>query len=1373
MSHEKIVWTVLPAGQAVIGGKKYLKLTVAISPRLYAPGAHLSDYPDWIDWPATLKNAKFDLLFHSPAGTKGIVGKPDPKSSNANSTTWGYLFGKSTPVVPYQFQDWSPRFIQTTPATVVHDSLKDQYQSLISRYAAQPPPYAILHRVVSKLWPDGFPSPYTYKRYLGTYKKGRIKTFPPAQGLSDGLLQLELFYHRGPDGNGWQFAKPWPAQGQTLDFHQQVSSLTKFWQLQRHLGIAVDLLVPFAIIPAGAGSVRLVNPLYGPSGDITPQTRYVLAGGALDIASKTGTMKGGMVDLSSAEYTLTQIDVDGAGIKFVGLARQIFSSNANVGQTQSRTRKVSTEPLPSLRSGGLSLLRRGRSTDLALALPQSTSSNTQAEAGNGSKLEFYAEDLVHGYRVDIWDSMSGKWHSLHKREAALDPADNPNDVPPARLPGSYEFLKASGAQRFFTPSGDDEGFVSMGMTSDPNGPSNGGPGPDVYLHEELWRWMGWSLSAQRPNLFAGLDDTPDSYDASQASVGSGVQLLTHFGAAGGSLPKLRFGRRYRLRARIVDLAANSLPAQSPADAYETPPKTKPPFVYRRFEPVITPPVVLHDAIAATPADVGSPGESIHRLVIRSNRGKTAAAELAYLSGSGAGELGYGNLPPQTTRWIVPPRMSQLMAEHHSMFDKGSGWRPDALQIMSQYDTSLADQDPSKNELPDTVHGGATLTMPYLPDILAQGATFVGLPGVPPGKPFGPKGSMPGGRSLSFTAPADPRKLWPLFKPFRLTVKGLNKGAPAKPPIWDPGARILTVFVEQASMVQDPISKTWDFPKANLSAFLAAPGLEVMGIWGWLEEYQAAGKISATQLAILHKLALAGLCWALTPSQDITFIHATQQPLIKPAFVKLRSIRTILGGTDALLIAMPMKIDGMSTTKVDIEARWTDPRDDLTLDPCPQLDTIDVSKKVIPGLPKQNPTTAHVVEIPLDPGATVIDFTAKNGYRHKFGDTKHHWVNYTATATTRFLEYFPNDSRLATTWTSPVAKVNVFSSARPQSPKILYAVPAFGWKTAKGAKLTTSLRTGGWLRVYLDRPFYSSGPDELLGVVLISNSKQIDGMRKGRARRLLAAHGLARNNNAGVTTVLEKYVTQWGMDPLWNSPTIQNPPMTTDFPTATSAQTGLYLEELGGLRGKIPVGVAGFPVTYDDTRCLYYADIPFKWGNSYFPFVRMALASYQPYSMAFPDTVHLSRVIMTDFVQLAPNRLAQVQTHSKASDPKFVQVTVTGVTPTGGGAFMEVTVEQQAPQIGPSSDELSWIPVPNLDTVMTASKIANSELSRWSAGFDLPHPVGSVPFRLIIREYELHPREWGVYVPPKPPSVHKDAVVIPRDSRLVYAATLQI
>ena len=63
---QKILWTSLPRGMNQAGS---LKLTVMVSPRL-DPGqdASLAKFSDFVDWPAAVKHALFDLHVRGPFG---------------------------------------------------------------------------------------------------------------------------------------------------------------------------------------------------------------------------------------------------------------------------------------------------------------------------------------------------------------------------------------------------------------------------------------------------------------------------------------------------------------------------------------------------------------------------------------------------------------------------------------------------------------------------------------------------------------------------------------------------------------------------------------------------------------------------------------------------------------------------------------------------------------------------------------------------------------------------------------------------------------------------------------------------------------------------------------------------------------------------------------------------------------------------------------------------------------------------------------------------------------------------------------------------------------------------------------------------------
>ena len=189
-------------------------------------------------------------------------------------------------------------------------------------------------------------------------------------------------------------------------------------------------------------------------------------------------------------------------------------------------------------------------------------------------------------------------------------------------------------------------------------------------------------------------------------------------------------------------------------------------------------------------------------------------------------------------------------------------------------------------------------------------------------------------------------------------------------------------------------------------------LSTMRIWAWIVE------ANPPNLSDLRDLALDGGHWMLTPPRTLTLVHAVQQPLIEPQFQHPGASK-VLGQTKATFTD-EIPISGKSTIKVDLEAKWQEPVDDLSSLPQPR--TLDGS--------------AHAFEIHIDdPKATVAALVGK----HEFHDTRHRVVKYRAVATTRFKEYFPDtltaDPANITRRSDPVT-LSILNSARPAAPKVL-------------------------------------------------------------------------------------------------------------------------------------------------------------------------------------------------------------------------------------------------------------------------------------------------------------------------------------------------
>ena len=183
----------------------------------------------------------------------------------------------------------------------------------------------------------------------------------------------------------------------------------------------------------------------------------------------------------------------------------------------------------------------------------------------------------------------------------------------------------------------------------------------------LFRWSGWSLVAPRPGNTLSNDYKSVSQD-SEAAQQLNIKLDTE--PSKGSLPRLRFGVPYKLRARAVDIAGNSITLEE-GNQLSSGPQGKQivigdGYVYRRYEPVAQPFVLPHAPLA------NSNGESAERMVIRSYNTRPE------LDNKPSAEL--------SQRHIVPTSTSQQLAEAHGQFDDANGRPlPGAYQAIINHD----------------------------------------------------------------------------------------------------------------------------------------------------------------------------------------------------------------------------------------------------------------------------------------------------------------------------------------------------------------------------------------------------------------------------------------------------------------------------------------------------------------------------------------------------------------------------------------------------------------------------------------------------------------------------------------------------------------
>jgi hypothetical protein len=1174
------------------------------------------------------------------------------------------------------------------------------------------------------------------------------------------MTRFALFHSMPPAPNRAPLPQTEADFAKVLDFHRALTALNSYPSLLRALGLVFDVELPENLCPqspaAGAyGSIQLSKVTPGFKWSLTPTfsfpiTSYVrdqksfLAAPASPPGSTSyfsGDVVSGFLALTGQYFHLLQVDVDGGLLKALTVADNLAIANdpARVG-----------DALPSLRSGGIGLVAEGRGLQLLESITANKGFDDALNKNTALPRPLNARDLVRGFRIDIWSSRKEQWFSLHRRNSVY--RFGPTGAITIAINDEEGFLQPAAAQPADDPT----------RPPDPTATSNGipQPGTDLYVHERLARWDGWSLSASRPGL--ALNRSPDPAlatdpDPTMNQALTPFKMTTSFAAAPGSLPELRFGVNYRLRARSVDLAGNSLPLGAAAPGNLILPAGGARLPYLRFEPVNTPLLVLQQPT--------QPGASLEHMVIRSWNTDPSL-----------------DLTPTTEadhRHVAPPRIALRMAEHHGLLDDGNGRLKGDAATFAMLVARDNFQFPEQDGVP--MDPSPLVAVGYLPDPLSRGAALRDLPQAPDNANGKLAGNVLAYKTLPDVQPRpgsvtfiDFGTAWPQRTPFLLTIV---EGHAA--PQWDASSRALTVSLPKA-MVTD----------VELSSYLQESDLTIMGVWTWLREYFTAAEINAMQsgaanssvtfasdiIALMTRLVLEGGHAMLTPSRTITLVHAVLQPLGRPRFVQLPAIhhpanpiyasalrnsftpitawRSVGSHYAALLGAL--EIHGNSTSKIDLEARWLEYIDDPT-QPAPTKSWHSGHVETIP-----LPTTAAVplfsdatnkrmvasyipkvdtlwFSVPIDVLEGVTTPSDVAAPLHRFDDTRHRWVGYTAVATSRFQEYFPPG--LDVTRSSDALVVDVPSSARPAAPDVAYVVPTFGWERQETTNVKSSVRFGNGLRVYLRRPWYSSGDGELLGVVLW-NGAAPDYATREQYKALF---------------------TQWGNDPIWKTDFLPDVPGITHFSNATASASGLTVEE-----SPKTFDVAGHAVQYEAQRRLWYCDIEFYNSTAYMPFVRLALARYQPHSI---QGVELSRIVLADYVQLAPDRSAIISIDPV--DPRRAQVFVGGVAPQPPAqSVIEVTVQQRLPH---AVSDLAWeaAPASVVQVQENAPDASEPDAVLWSGSvvFSKTPPPGH--FRIVVREFERIRIDEPVLLP-RPLSPH--AVLPPigiqsYGERTVYVAII--
>lgn len=1155
-----------------------------------------------------------------------------------------------------------------------------------------------------------------------------------------------------------------------FEFHDIIAQMADYPQVQRKTGMVIDMLVPYN--PSWPAESTIAAYPFGL--EFTDQTEVSVNATAYRISpsgffareKSDSDVKNGFVKLNNGEFSVTQIDTDGVAmqtihhadkqVKLVAdrtlLLKSVYTGmNADDEEVDDEDdEKVhASDPtgdgLPVIRSAGIAIVKNNIDEYLdikfnaavqlnknlaSLQVSQETKKVENFQAlglkADMNKMNvvlpetniLYADDVVMGYRMDVaYANTPDRWYSLHFKQdevVCYDEKQNPHPV------------------EGIVP---DEGYCQVGMTQDEENDE------DVFVSGVIARWMGWSLAVERPGFAINQDDGTHGHDyvhtnpADEAkkyayNPKANVRLNVQSKIVPGTLPVLRYGKSYNLRMRTVDIAGNSVPLESnPENQDEALIRN---FTYKRYEPVITPVVLQGNRMKV--------GEDIERLVIKSNFD---------VSVDDYTEPGVDKADKYAQRIFIPPQNSQLTAELHGRFDAAFRNDPAVAKLIYELITSR-EIPPMKDEPQDKVYSVDGITFKYLPDPAVSGVAFFldDNSDQTHTQVFSPQ--LIGYAKLrSGAGESERQEAWLNPKPVMLRLEEGPINAK-----WDDAKRTLTFYLPKGHRAKLRYSSIWN--EDDMTQF--------SGLW---DHFSKENKFNAIRSHLNQ-----GRHWMTSPSRELELVHALQQPYIAPEMTDVDADRGY-DDTPAWL-KLKLKVHGQSTEKVELEAIWKDLEDD-PLKPVPTevparkiLDPVAIkytdSLKYIGYAQPKNPefkvintaflekntanmrvkpqTSLSRSQVNMSRNARIVNQQPTNlrtmallprfsipyilktfGVKHPFDDTRHRFVEYTPTAVSRYAEYFRQrntEGRLVYPESLEVsrvgkpARVNILSSARPFKPEVEYIIPTFNWLKTADKDTLTHIREGGGLRVYLKRPWFSSGEGEMLGIVINPQ----------------AATATNPNNNDPVM------FTQWGTDPIFPLPGgIDLYPDASLFRWHAKVENNLVYPDSDSLKA----GVIGYPVHFDAERKLWYADLSVSPKNRYFPFIKLMMTRYQPDSLRISNTdVCLSKVVETDFIQLVPERKVRLEVVRRGGKAVQIKIEITGYKYDQFSNSFEIKIISEdlpQPYSGVISTAVTQRKSRNQEATINDIRFPDDSHFVATGFFEISSDLKKKPFDVLVLEYE--------------------------------------
>lgn len=981
----------------------------------------------------------------------------------------------------------------------------------------------------------------------------------------------------------------------------------------------------------------------------------------------------GVLDVSAASgFLLTDIDVDRTPDRYMQEAI------AQMTQTQ----VGAAEPhrpvaLASQETSGLALIEVDAWRKKRMLQPDASDDNGTINAAAVSTGDVYLEHLLVGYRPDVRNTDGGTWRSLcvqRLKRVALDGRD---------------------ITAWFAHVGPSEALLLERTRSAEVGSSKDKDAPTPhFLEGELFRWSVWGIG-QEPTAPHN-KPMPSEQIGKPLDVAPEQQRLT-IEYESLDVPPQRYGRNYRFGVRLAMADGNSLSIDEAAQRYAEHACTigdeetggdanAPGMPMLRMESVLPPRVLLRDTLDRR----WFPRESARYLVVASGAGRRRTRKVSKRV----------LVPPRTANLETCIRHGMLdnMLSHsdwpRSAFSHAERTKDGNFPLVDS--PAEPDVPPLHEQQYRPLYLGAPdrCKPPYYPDPIARVAVLafyregdeLPLGHVTFDHYAGGTQPWPECNPLFLTVRSVERVSSPRGIELHVHRRGVDVDlAPSVRVILRTFYRQTSEDMQRSGTLRQAIEPT----RADLATAAAgraagsAASVAHTAVVQNLLQWAGPGRLDATTMATPRPDGVMDASvWMLNPFETLSLRHAVDRPTRLPFLVDDKGARD--GAMAFQILRTPgesriefdghLWLDRASTGRIDAIAQWMDnamrpartgAEQAYTRQPnaCSQSFFMIKDIAIVPaddfGTPATSPQEEHLpswaslqrlspaASLPAQPRAARRPFAPV----HDVGDTRARVIDIVLHSVSRDAGEFSELEAGGAPAKSPARTLVLRGTTRPPPLVIDHVMPLLHWTSGDmPADLHRRTREAGWFRIWLGGDWYESGNGELLALLYSKDP---------------------------VHPELEPWTTQWGLDPTFDERlafnridknAFQNELRSISDIRASGGPAGILdIDEHHLAASALPS--ANFKATFDlaslpehqglSARCspsqstvnlaLYrpvldpvsgrmYADIRLLAKDAAMPFVRLAMARYQP--LALPG-LELSPVTASEFAQLLPERSLSV------------------------------------------------------------------------------------------------------------------------------------